>query len=161
MSLKELKKIIISDVEPSLRETYNKRFALFNKIESHENDEFFALIEQLEERLKKLDNDRIKKHMKTGNTTLPNGIALTAPSGGYYAIGTDFYPVTIIGFSESRRRLYYRRAVYCRQKEDFRDDTDAEIQTATYRKKGFYRPLGSPCGFIGTGGYVHQMDPSF
>ena len=109
-----------------------------------------------------------------GTITLPNGNTISAGQGGSYGIGSDTYPVTIIGWTKSGKTLYYQDAIaratndsdyYGTQRYLFIADPSAKVRTATWRTGrrtgGAFRPKGSKCGYIGTNGYYKRMDPSF
>jgi hypothetical protein len=112
-----------------------------------------------------------------GEVELPNGTTLCAGQGGSYRIGSDVYPITIVGWSERGRKLFFREArrravatsdYYGEQRYMFWDDPQACIRVATWRRggtrrnrAGVYMERGSSCGAIYTDGYACHMDPSF
>ena len=103
--------------------------------------------------------------------TLLNGTHVAVGSGGSYSIGSDTYPITIVGWSASGKVLYYRDArahptvdsdPYGIQRYLFTEDPTAPVRTATWRKSsGVYKPMGASSGVIRTDGYHKYMDPSF
>jgi hypothetical protein len=112
--------------------------------------------------------------ISTGTITLPNGSTISAGQGGSYGIGSDSYPVTIIGWTKSGKTLYYRSAIaratkdsdyYGTQTYLFIADPSAPVKTATWRTGrrtgGAFRPKGSTNGYVSTNGYRKRMDPSF
>ena len=111
--------------------------------------------------------------MKTkGAITLPDGRTIIAGQGGTYTIGSDCYPITIVGWSKSGKTLFYQEATarptrgsdfYGIQSCLYTPNTDAEIKKATWRRSngGCFKPAGRPCGFVDAGGYSKRIDPSF
>ena len=115
-----------------------------------------------------------KNMITTGSITLPNGETVEAGQGGSYSIGSDSYPITIIGWSKSGKTLYYQDAIaratqnsdfYGTQRHLFVADPSAPVETATWRTGrrtgGAFRPKGSNHGYIGTKGYHKRLDPGF
>jgi Tol biopolymer transport system component len=110
----------------------------------------------------------------TGSITLPSGETIRAGQGGSYGIGSDSYPVTIVGWSKSGKTIYYQAAIaratsnsdyYGAQRYLFVADPSAPIQAATWRTgrrtAGAFRPKGSKHGYVSTNGYYKRTDPSF
>jgi len=104
----------------------------------------------------------------TGTITLPNGQTIEAGQGATYRIGSDAYPVTILGWSKSGNTIYYRQARWCWKSDDYVDNPAREVEVATWRKPArwnydrgnFYQRYGR-CGYITTDGYEQGHDPSF
>lgn len=109
--------------------------------------------------------------MTTDTITLPNGDTITKGQGGSYTIGSDIYPVTIVGWSPSGRTIYYRRAhahatgasdYYGEQAYLFTDNAEAPTQAATWRRAASaFRPKGDKCGTVKTDGYDAYTDSAF
>ena len=105
----------------------------------------------------------------TGKIKLPNGKELSTPSGGTYQVGSDTYPVTIVGFSRSGKTVFYRRANYrmapghdyLDQEYIYEDHPKAEIKKATWRRRGGFKPVGCQTTYIRTNGYGCYRDPHF
>ena len=107
----------------------------------------------------------------TGTITLPNGTTVMVGQGGCYCIGSDRYPITVVGWSASGKTLYYRRArahatkasnPFGMQSYVFTENPDAPVRTATWRRKDKrFRPKGSKWASIHTNGYDAYTDPSF
>jgi hypothetical protein len=99
----------------------------------------------------------------TGNITLPNGDTISAGQGGSYTVGSDTYPVTIVGWSKSGKTLYYRRAKRVTRGSDvFTPRLDKPVQTATWRARDeVFRPKGCGWSSIHTDGYIYDLDRGF
>ena len=115
-----------------------------------------------------------KNMITTGSITLPNGETIKAGQGGSYGIGSDCYPITIIGWSKSGKTLYFQDATARATKDSdyygdqtylFIPNPEAEIQKATWRTGrrtgGAFRPKGSNHGYVDTSGYRKRLDPCF
>ena len=107
-----------------------------------------------------------------GEITLPNGDTIRTGQGGGYHVGSDSYPVTIIGWSKSGKTLYYQHAsarhtedseYYGTQRYVFTADTTGPIWVATWRRGGAggFKRKGSRYISISTRGYRKYRDPSF
>ena len=116
-----------------------------------------------------------------GTVTLPNGCTISSGQGGTYSIGTDTYPITIVGWSKSGKTIFYRSArsvatkdsnfygVRGEQCHQFIEDPNAIIEVATWRRPGTkqqgntgcFRPKGSTYSRIETDGYGAYRDPHF
>ena len=109
-----------------------------------------------------------------GSITLPNGQTIGAGQGGCLGIGSDRYPVTIVGWTKSGKTIYYQGANSRRvddnglsedQSHTFSPDPGAEVETATWRTGarhgGEFVPKGRQHGYISTRGHVAHRDPSF
>lgn len=84
--------------------------------------------------------------------------------GGSYSIGSDRYPVTVVKVSATGKTVWYRKAKSFRAGNGahlFVDDTSADVQRATMRKCGKFKPSGQRCGFLHFGEYDHYRDPHF
>ena len=112
------------------------------------------------------------QEMKTkGTITLPDGRTISAGQGGTYSIGADCYPITIVGWSQSGKTLFYQRAtarptrgsdLYGQQSYLYTLNPDAETEKATWRRsRGCFKPAGRTCGFVHADGYSKHTDPSF
>ena len=124
-----------------------------------------------------LNARRLKGMIQGGDIALPSGQVITSGQGGYYSVGSDVYPVTIIGWSKSGKTLYYQAALaqptethehFGRQDYTFEPDPNAGIQIATWRRpgrvggrNGRFVPQGATTTTIGTTGYHKRIDPSF
>jgi len=164
----------------------------YSQLEEYQKDEFWNLLENLEETIFAVEQEKLQaKMISEGEITLPNGQTIVAGQGGSYTIGSDTYPVTIIGWNKSGKMLYYRAAKHYATSNNppyqtdqetnclFVDDAEAEIKIATWRKPrltykgrhwstwtsaeptGCYRPKGSNCGRLGTKRYIYNLDPTF
>jgi hypothetical protein len=129
-----------------------------------------------------------RKHMRSvGTIALPWGPVIEAGFGAAYHIGSDTYPITIVGWSTSGKTLYYQRAkAHPTKGSDFYGDQtylysvnpSALLEVATYRTgkqdsgsyydrrsdkrveyAGTYRPKGSKTGYLSFRGYGCRLDP--
>jgi len=109
-----------------------------------------------------------------GSVTLPNGDTIEAGQGGSYCIGSDRYPVTIVGWTKSGKTIFYQAAKRARNDNNgafseaqsylFWSNPKAPVQKATWRTTrhgSFYRESRERTGFIHTSGYDAHFDPSF
>ena len=121
--------------------------------------------------MKTTNNKGTKNMISSGTITLPNDQTVSAGQGGSYHIGSDTYPVTIVGWSKSGKTVFYQAAVarptkdsdfYGTQSHLFVADPSAPVKKATWRKGDeSFRPKGSKHGSIGTSGYRSYLDPGF
>ena len=101
---------------------------------------------------------------KTTNQGQTMNADIKPGQGGTYSIGTDVYPVTVVGVSATGKTVWYRKAKPFGAGNGahlFVDDTSAEVNRATMRKCGSFKPSGSRCGFLHFGKYGFSLDPSF
>ena len=118
----------------------------YNLLGEDQKKSYWDLWDRLEEVMAQVKQENLVKRMLTeGEITLPNGQTIVAGQGGSDSIGSDIYPITIIGWNKSGKMLYYRSAKlyptannpsYQHEGETkclFVDDTDAEIKVATWR----------------------------
>jgi len=106
-----------------------------------------------------------------GTITLPNGQTIEVGQGGSYGIGSDRYPVTIIGWTKSGKTIWYQTATGKRtdnngmsecQSYEFTPNPNGRVSVGTWRRRvNSFQPKGDNCGYIGTNGYDQYRDPSF
>ena len=109
--------------------------------------------------------------LREGTVTLPNGQTIEAGQGGCYSIGSDRYPVTIIGWTKSGKTIYYQYADAKRtdnngmsesQSYEFTPNPNGRVGVATWRRRtNSFQPKGGRSGYLSTTGYAKYRDPSF
>ena len=97
----------------------------------------------------------------TGTIFLPDGQTISAGQGGAFRIGGEAYPVTIIGWTESGKTIFYRHALTSRNAQgerEFRDDGRREILRATWRAadRCFRRTGTRKHGAVTTDSYARE-----
>jgi hypothetical protein len=125
-----------------------------------------------------LERRRTRGMISTGSIVLPTGDKIEAGQGGAETCGSDCYPITIVGWNKSGRRLFYRAAIatpterhdhFGSQDYTYTPDPDADIKVATWRAPrtnrpgdgGIYRPRGQDFGRVYLDGYECYRDPHF